>query len=605
VKKKRFKPGFSAIALAVSMAVGLYGGAKAEPPGGTHPSPAPTIPDTRRELVLQLKLAKACLMTVEEPLKGKNDQASKDLETILAQIAGAEDKLKIPKNPKTITTADCRPKQQTAVQAVQTVSGELDKAATSIKTLQSLDKPPSNASGDPQELKQAADLVSDARDGFKKLQPKLERGTPLLSGTSGGQSPSLQLQLLANDLGHAAACIKVMTTTQVVMNTQENFQINKVLDDLKGVRTQFNLLQSQTADAECQSGSTQTEEALRGKAKTHLQNASTDFWNFLSVYIAHIPKPPTYTPEQLTRAGESISDAIVTLNQIAPSAPKHPSYSSKGRVLQALGILLSIAVLGILVIMLTQSSGRKKNVLQKANAASNAAELVLKQATEAEARITRQFAQQQAIISKMNAEYQQGVREPLASLSSEVSLDRDGNSPEPQTESFQNEDLLMKSGAGRPAIIPEQPVSADRSARLVETQSSPEMARDPKTLTGNPVEDYNRCLGMSPSEADDRFFDRYKEARSLTCTNLEDRSPNAKLVFKFDTRGNFLVILTGEQMPVLPKIGLDPVDSRRSLEGVFQYPAGNGKVKLFSHASVTTETADTFVICDRGEFVRG
>jgi hypothetical protein len=63
--------------------------------------------------------------------------------------------------------------------------------------------------------------------------------------------------------------------------------------------------------------------------------------------------------------------------------------------------------------------------------------------------------------------------------------------------------------------------------------------------------------------------------------------------------------LTGEQMPVLPKIGLDPVDSRRSLEGVFQYPAGNGKVKLFSHASVTTETADTFVICDRGEFVRG
>jgi hypothetical protein len=126
----------------------------------------------------------------------------------------------------------------------------------------------------------------------------------------------------------------------------------------------------------------------------------------------------------------------------------------------------------------------------------------------------------------------------------------------------------------------------------------------PATPAG-PIADYNRCLEMGLTSAEDLFYGRYTELRRLTCENLDEhRNPNAKLRFKMDGRGNFMVLIDQSQMKVLPAIGLDPVESRKLLEGVFQYPEGRGKVRLRSAALVKAETADTFLVRERGAFER-
>jgi hypothetical protein len=120
-----------------------------------------------------------------------------------------------------------------------------------------------------------------------------------------------------------------------------------------------------------------------------------------------------------------------------------------------------------------------------------------------------------------------------------------------------------------------------------------------------PVADFNHSREMGMNEAEDLFLRKYGDLVRLSCVNLQEhRNPNAVLRFKVDGRGNFMVVCQGSQMLVLPAIGLNPADSRKLLEGVFQYPSERVPVRLASVAKVDTETANTYVIRERGTFER-
>jgi hypothetical protein len=135
-------------------------------------------------------------------------------------------------------------------------------------------------------------------------------------------------------------------------------------------------------------------------------------------------------------------------------------------------------------------------------------------------------------------------------------------------------------------------------------QTPPQSFTMPPQADG-PVVDFNECLGVGINEAEDRFIRKYGEMMRLTCVNLQEhRNPSAILRFKGDGRGNFMVVLFRGQMLVLPAIGLNPNDSRKLLEGVFQYPSERVPVRLATPAKVESETADTFVIRERGVFER-
>jgi hypothetical protein len=120
----------------------------------------------------------------------------------------------------------------------------------------------------------------------------------------------------------------------------------------------------------------------------------------------------------------------------------------------------------------------------------------------------------------------------------------------------------------------------------------------------DPVADYNRCLQMDLSQAEEFFLGRYPELKGISCVNLEQhRDPGAILSFREDPRGNFMLLQHLQQLLLFPSIQLVPRESRPLLEGVFQFPAGQERLKLAA-AALLKKQADALVIDKRGVFDR-
>lgn len=257
----------------------------------------------------------------------------------------------------------------------------------------------------------------------------------------------------------------------------------------------------------------------------------------------------------------------------------------KSRGAEYLSLMISLVAVGILLMALLRQTDRKPAtavVTRKTNdvegatlkAAKAAAEKVrsaVQRIDEAQARLTEQLA---ATIPA-----QTPATPPI---------------PRPAVSPYEGRRTEIAPPAWQQSPVQEPVV------RHTHPQTFPDLQQP-----DGPVADFNECLTVGINDAEDHFIRKYGELMRLTCVNLQEhRNPNATLRFKTDGRGNFMVVLFRGQMMVLPAIGVNPNDSRKLLEGVFQYPSERVPVRLASPAKVASETADTFVIRERGAFER-
>ncbi|MGA8088699.1 MAG: hypothetical protein WCA10_15570 [Terracidiphilus sp.] len=259
--------------------------------------------------------------------------------------------------------------------------------------------------------------------------------------------------------------------------------------------------------------------------------------------------------------------------------------SAKSRGVGYLSLLFSLVAVGILLMtQLRQKDGTQSAtvVTQKSNDAEKA---TLKAAKAAAEKV-------RSAVERIE-DVQKGLAEQLAAT---ISAQPPAIAHAPESTATQYEERRVEV---TPPVLEQTAVQEP-----VVRQPHPQSFSIAPQVDG-PVADFNECLGVGINDAEDRFIRKYGEMMRLTCVNLQEhRNPNATLRFKVDGRGNFMVVLYRGQMLVLPAIGVNPNDSRKLLEGVFQYPSERVPVRLATPAKVASETADTFVIRERGAFER-
>jgi len=599
--------------------------------------PVPAIASVLQDLASQLERARACVMSIQEPLEGKTDQTTQDaynaVTSILNQITLAEGQLQLPQGATSF--AHCAPKvnEDPKKKALDSVNNGL----SDIGELRQRHWVPNSDHGPPTGdiLAHSTSLLSEIANELTSFQipsaPAVEGGKTGAQNKQSGPQPTMltalleqapfpTLEQLAQRLNRAESCIEVL---QIVEGESNPVKPNAagILNEIDDVKKQLDLAKFNLTPPACNQGSSQ---AALQSAIDEVSKASIDFPNLPTNLTTQNSGLPSYTSDQYLEAVQSISRATDDLKRyVLPSSRT----IGGGDLIEVFALFVSFAALAILMLTFLQSKNRSmrettqedeparemRELVDMANTALTAANLALKQATAARARLVKEVEQQQAAIAQMNSDYEQERTAPRAQPDPDPYADRNSSASRQWNEVSSNDAVVTFGGNPRPSLAPDSSTDLDPIAefRFAEPlpDYTPQPPNDAKLLTGNPVEDYNRCLEMSLSEAEDRFYGRYRDVLRLSCTNLhEHRNPNAKLLFKLDAMGNFLATSADRgQIAVLPMIGLDPADNRRLLEGVFTYPAGSGKFRLHRPAVAGVETADTFVIRERdqrGEFER-
>ncbi len=460
---------------------------------------------------------------------------------------------------------------------------------------------------------------------------------------------------LPNELDRAQVCIIEYQDQQVQRALGSPGGVSRVAfqsirKDIADIRGQLNLPPEPPVDAApCEPKANQT---LQSAALDALQKAFDDVAELRNIHAASKAPVGPYSTDQLDLAWSTMFSALESLQPsgaestitqtgkaILPvkrgaGAPVQPEPFPELQELAMPIELIALATIALAILMIALM-GRKRHdadeprpafginsetiaILKTSTETLDSAGFALRNAREVRAGMVKQIKDQQEDIVHLKSECDRLTNAQKAGNSQEPS-----KTPAAQRQGPAQGDFPSAFGKSHnPVVKPDDPASSypfHGSGQAYFPQQtvpepysphpSPEPAPDPKALTGDPAGDYNRCLEMSQSEAEARLQNRYKEINRLTCANLEDhRNPNAKLMLRLDGRGNFLAMLTRDhRVAVLPLIGLDPVDSRRLLEGVFKYPPGTGKIRLRNPAYATLETTDTYAIRafeDRGEFER-
>ena len=595
-----------------------------------------------KDLPSQLDQAHACVARILRPLKGDAIQnppdakAKGELGQILMQIGTVRSKLKLIE--ENVAAEDCElfPPQTASQKALAALQGVLRDIAVLSGGASSFR---------PRDLRAAGSAVSSAIGELKTFAPPPVQSPanpavtakPTPPGSGPPQQPAganvsqqkLQtsiseagplFQSFSNHLNLALNCIGSLQT-QLTGQDSQIATLNTASQDIQNIQTDLDLGAIVGNEQTCPSGAPQAE---LQNAIAAMQSASSDFSKLPQSLESQDSSLPNYTLQQSDKANQSIQDAIGALKGL--NLPSSRTIGG-GDLIEVFALFVSFAALAILMLTFLQSKNRSmrettqedeparemRELVDMANTALTAANLALKQATAARARLVKEVEQQQAAIAQMNSDYEQERTAPRAQPDPDPYADRNSSASRQWNEVSSNDAVVTFGGNPRPSLAPDSSTDLDPIAefRFAEPlpDYTPQPPNDAKLLTGNPVEDYNRCLEMSLSEAEDRFYGRYRDVLRLSCTNLhEHRNPNAKLLFKLDAMGNFLATSADRgQIAVLPMIGLDPADNRRLLEGVFTYPAGSGKFRLHRPAVAGVETADTFVIRERdqrGEFER-
>ncbi len=147
-------------------------------------------------------------------------------------------------------------------------------------------------------------------------------------------------------------------------------------------------------------------------------------------------------------------------------------------------------------------------------------------------------------------------------------------------------------------LIADDSVSAPRAA-----MSNGQPAYDASTRQA--IEDYNRSLDMSGAEAANWFFSKYQDTIRISQIDADEQhEPEAVTRFKVDPRGNLVTITSdAAHLLLVPMIGYDLGRYRNSIDGVFQFPEGKGRLRLHDPAVISREGRNTFAMERPGSFV--
>ncbi len=459
-------------------------------------------------------------------------------------------------------------------------------------------------------LLEAVNLLNQIPDHAPAPLPQEIGKTPLVAKTM----PQPQFQRFGNDLTRAESCLGKLRG--LLPDPRDKERAQSVLEAIQDARKKLPIPDGKS-DPDCRDS---VPAALQG-ARDAVHDAVADLEDLHSREMAS-PLDALQLEMATTRelVKTELNASAADLNNVSDSAPSGVQSSA----LALLALLATLTALVLLGVMLYERKGQPSEstktapsiddqinpVIKKIEAALTSAQTALLRATAARERMASQLAEQQAA-------YAEAALTASRTSESPQTYSSDYNSREDESSRFSNEPAagipgVNLGGEDYGTVLPHsaryQPRPLDDPAPAYSSGSDQARFTSSRPRNGA-VDDYNRCLDMDQSQALNWFFSTYHEIRRLSCTNLEEaRSKSARPTLKLDPSGNFVAIAGHDgDFILLPMIGPEPRAFRKSLEGVFTYPAhgSTARYRLMSPALARAEIGETFVVRERGEFISG